>query len=372
MRIAIIITRFLPNYYGGAEISANNIAIRLAARGHEVYVITTLGSHQEKFSSREGIIIHRIKTIELPILRNCIFALRAVLLIKKLNIDIIHSHSVSFHNAGFPAYLIKKILKIPYIVYGLGSDVYMAKGLEKMFRNKIINYSDAAIVLTRNMEIKIQKYTNKPLIIIPNGIDLRIYESVSKLNIYNELNIPSDEKIIVFLGRLHPVKGLDYLIESFYLITNRYQNVSLLIIGKGSELSAIRNLANKYNLNSKIFFNSKVSNKEIPNYLSACNIFVLPSLSEGFPTVVLEAMASGLPIVATNVGGLPDIIQENKNGFLVEPKNPEKMAERILFLLNNPYECKKIGVYNKEYVKNYQWNDVIDKLEFIYNGVLKK
>ncbi|NLI56859.1 glycosyltransferase family 4 protein, partial [bacterium] len=78
----------------------------------------------------------------------------------------------------------------------------------------------------------------------------------------------------------------------------------------------------------------EINNSLVPEYLIESDIFVLPSLSEGFPVVVLEAMASGLPVVATNVGGLPEIIQENKNGFLVEPQNPRDLAKKILFLLN--------------------------------------
>lgn len=218
----------------------------------------------------------------------------------------------------------------------------------------------------------LEKRTKKPLIIIPNGIDLKDYTFNSKIDIHNDLNIPLDEKIIVFVGRLHPIKGLNYLIKALHLIKSKNYKLALLIIGRGSEQSKLKNLVNEYNLNTDVYFIGEVKNKEIPNYLSSCDIFVLPSLSEGFPIVILEAMASGLPIVATNVGGLPDIIEENLNGFLIEPRNPDEIANKIIFLLNNPYECKKIGLYNKEYVKKYQWDFVIDKLEDTYTEVLKR
>ena len=100
--------------------------------------------------------------------------------------------------------------------------------------------------------------------------------------------------------------------------------------------------------------------------MAASDVFVLPSLSEGFPVVILEAMACGLPIVATNVGGIPYVVNEEENGFLVMPKNSEQIAEKILFLLENKNVSEEISKKNKEMIKKYDLNNIIQELEKVY------
>jgi len=107
--------------------------------------------------------------------------------------------------------------------------------------------------------------------------------------------------------------------------------------------------------------------------MAASDVFVLPSLSEGFPVTVVEAMASGLPIVATTIRGLPEIIKDGKkNGFLVEPKNPEQIAEKVLLVLENDKLRERISEKNKEKAKGYSWEAVIEKLERVYEYCLQK
>ena len=129
-----------------------------------------------------------------------------------------------------------------------------------------------------------------------------------------------DEKIIIFVGALRPVKGVRYLIEAMKVIIDENRTTKLFIIGDGVERESLERLVEKLGLGDHVNFIGKVPNERVPEYMIASDVFVLPSLSEGFPVTILEAMASGLPIVATNVGGLPEIIKENENGFLVKQK----------------------------------------------------
>jgi glycosyltransferase involved in cell wall biosynthesis len=114
----------------------------------------------------------------------------------------------------------------------------------------------------------------------------------------------------------------------------------------------------------------KVPHDEIPAYMASADVFVLPSLSEGFGIAALEAMAMGLPIIATKVGGLLEIIKDGENGFLVEPRNPVEIAEKCVLLLTNDDLRASISRNNREKAKDYSWEKVIERLEKVYLHVL--
>ena len=369
MKIVILIARFPPSYLGGAEISAHNIAKQLSKRGHKVDVVCILDHNLPKESTQYGFCVHRVKTIEIPLLRNMIYVIKSLFVVKMIKPDIVHSHSISFHNAGLPAFLIKKILKIPYVAYGQGSDVYLPS-FEKSFKKAVLKNSDATIALTNNMKIAMQKIYDKSISVIPNGCDPTKFENLSKRDLRDKLKIKEDKKIMIFVGRLHPIKGLHYLIEAMRIIHQKYPKSRLLIVGDGEDRNNLENLVKKLNLNKYVSFIGMVPNETVPEYMVASDVFVLPSLSEGFPTVILEAMASGIPIVATKVRGVPEIIKDGENGFLVEPRNSEEIAEKVLLLLNKDELRKRISEKNIEEVKRYHWESIAIRLEEVYFRVV--
>ena len=123
-------------------------------------------------------------------------------------------------------------------------------------------------------------------------------------------------------------------------------------------------------MNQYINLISNVPNEQVPKYLIASDIFVLSSLTEGFPLCLAEAMAAGLPIIATNVGGIPDIIKDDENGFLVEPKNPKEIAKKVILVIKDDNLRKKISEKNRIESKKYDWKNIVDNLEKIYLDVI--
>ena len=142
------------------------------------------------------------------------------------------------------------------------------------------------------------------------------------------------------------------------------------VIGDGKERKTLEVIVKTLDLEHVVNFMGVIPNNEIPKYLVQGDVFVLPSLSEGFPNVVLEAMAAGLPIVSTNIGGLSEIIHNEENGYLVEPKNPEQLANKILKILKNPEIDHIMSLNNMEKVKEYSWESVTESLENIYINIL--
>ena len=146
--------------------------------------------------------------------------------------------------------------------------------------------------------------------------------------------------LIGTIANFYPTKGLSYLIEAAAKLKTKH-NFQIVIIGDGIERTYLESLITKYNLEENIILAGQIP--EAAKYLKAFDIFVLPSIKEGLPYAILEAMAAGLPIVATNVGGISEMITDNESGLLVPPKNPEALAEALKKLIDAPELRARLG-----------------------------
>jgi glycosyltransferase involved in cell wall biosynthesis len=179
-------------------------------------------------------------------------------------------------------------------------------------------------------------------------------------------------KMILYVGRIYSYqKGLDYLIRAIPIILSKETEIKFVMIGEdyGSKASLIK-LAKKLKVEKYIIFTGHIPYNELLKAYAAADVFVLPSIFEPFGIVLLEAMASKKPIVATNVGGIPEIVKNGKNGILVRPKNEEELADAILFLLSHEDQAKMMGINGYNMVKNYSWELIAKKIENVYFKVL--
>jgi N-acetyl-alpha-D-glucosaminyl L-malate synthase BshA len=364
MKIVILSHGFPPKRIGGTELATYEIAQNLARIGHEVHVIIIMDVGLPKKSFEEGFYVHRIHWRRIRFFGGIIFWIKRFLCLKIIRPDIIHSQSLEL---ALPAFLSKRFLNTPYVVWAQGSDVYRANFFRKKIYSVVIKNANAVIALTKDMQQRIKEMYNRDIFIIPNGVDLKRFSYLSRKEIRVNLNIKDEEKIILFVGNLRPVKGVKYLIEAIKLIRDKNKNVRLFLVGDGTEREYLENLTKEYDLEKYVNFLGKISNLKIPEYMMASDLFVLPSLSEGVPLVILEAMASGLSIIASNVGGLPEIIHDKENGFLVEPGQPEKIAEKVLQLLENEPLREKMSKNNKDKAKEYDWKAIVVRLEEVYS-----
>lgn len=356
---------FPPKWLGGVEIATQNIARNLALLGNDVHIITSLDKGLKKESVENGFFLHRIFYFRIKFLGVIYFWLKCLFLLKKIKPQVAHSQTIQM---ALPCFLAKKLFNTPYIVYCHGSDVYLPWKFKKIISKLVLENAEVVVVLTESMkkEIELFGFNIRNISIISNGINLKEFDNLSKIDIRMELKIKENEKVIIFVGSLKVVKGIKYLIEAMNIIRKRGIEVKLLLIGDGEQKKELEILVEKLNLKENVDFIGRIDNKEIPKYMIASDILVLPSLSEGLPVVILEAMASGLPILATKVGGLHEIIENNENGFLVEPKNSEQIVEKILYLFSNDGIKKSIFFNNKEKAKNYSWDLVIEELVKVY------
>jgi teichuronic acid biosynthesis glycosyltransferase TuaC len=252
-------------------------------------------------------------------------------------------------------------------------------GFEKFYLNcgniskRIIEYTlkfSSTIIVTSLCWIPVIKDISEdmpPVYAICNGFDDKIFRPMSGEEARNKLSLPLDKKIILTIGDLEHHKGHKFLIESMKNIVQLEKNAFLCIIGDGSLKSHLINLINSYSLDSNIVLVSgnKPAN-ELALWYNACDIFVLPSLIEGNPTVMFECLACGKPFIGTRVGGIPDIIKSEEYGYIVEPGNSAELLKIILIAMSKEWNRDIIH----RYANQFTWEEIGRSLKEIYIDLL--
>lgn len=241
-------------------------------------------------------------------------------------------------------------------------------GLYCLFANKII----AVSAYVRTFSIDYFPFINtKNTIIIHNGIELEKFQyNQNNTELRKHLSIENGEVVVGFIGRLTEQKGIEYLIEAAIVISKQNLNVKFVIVGDGILKDALENQAHKLGLSNILFTGFQ---RNVPQYLQLFDIFVLPSLFEGLPVSVLEAFASGTAVVATKVSGTPEVVHDGINGFLVEPKNANQLAEKLQILINDPSLRKKFAENGRNLVKSqFSAELMVKKTVDVYSKLLNQ
>lgn len=370
MKIAIISPRFPPKWIAGTELASYYIAKGLASKGNEVHIITSWDDGMLETTHENGFAIHRIKYSKIRFISFFSFSIKCFRLILTLDPDIVHSQGAG---TGFPGILMKYIKKKPCIVWAQGSDIYYAVNLMKLITFIILNQTNQIIALTNDMELEIKKFANRDVLILPNGIDLGRFKQKRSDTYRIDNELKSGQWLLLFVGTLRPVKGVSYLIQAMYiLISKGYNNINLNIIGDGEDRKSLEDLVTRLGLTKNVTFIGHLSPEFVPYYMSLSDIFVLPSISEGFPLVILEAMASGLPIITTNVRGLPEIVIDHENGLMVKSKSPNDLADKILEIIHDDKLREEITKNNIQKSYSYSWEMITDRLYNIYLDTIQK
>lgn len=172
----------------------------------------------------------------------------------------------------------------------------------------------------------------------------------------------SAKKVILFVGTLSIHKGVSYLLEAFSAVAGREADAVLLIVGSGELEGQLRALAERLGVAERVVFCGRVPYTKVPSYLSIADVFALPSIDEGLPRVVMEAMAMQVPVVATRVGGIPEIVTHGETGLLVEPANPGQLAEVIGYLLRDENGARAMGARGRQLiVEDYSFDEGMRK-----------
>lgn len=260
-----------------------------------------------------------------------------------------------------------------------GKDLEAQGFFIKLFRMAIIRNVGQATAISRYLKNYLQNIrSGLPVTVIPNGVDMAdfslkfSYGELSSLK--DRLGIKPGEKVIISVSRLVRKNGLDDLIRAAEILKYEHEmpEHKLLLIGDGEDQVVLGGLADKLNVSDRVIFAGSVEHADLPKYLKISDVFVRPSRSEGLGTAFIEAMAAGVPVIGTPVGGIPDFLRNGKTGVFCRPNDPQSIADKIKAVLLNADLRERIVRNARELViENYNWDEIANEYEKIYQKYLK-
>ena len=293
-------------------------------------------------------------------------------IIRKEKINIVHAHGYGSANFGR---LIKLFNKVPVIVHAHDDDRNYPLP-QKIADYLLRNLTDQAIAISNAVKASCVKKRNIPeekVIVLLNGIPLNDFVVPDESRIEKarkQLGIRQESNVIGTIARLRKEKGVKYLIQSAVKISDAFPDAVFLIAGDGPLRNELVDLTKKLGLETKVVFAGFC--EDIQSIFSIINIVAVPSISEGLGIAILEAMAMSKPIVATNVGGIIEILKDGETGLLVPPKDPNILADKIIYLINNKNEARRLGLNAKEESKIHDNIAHVQKLGQIYYELIEK
>ncbi|MGC9064214.1 MAG: glycosyltransferase family 4 protein [bacterium] len=336
---------YLIPYFGiaGTEIHI----LELSKYLRDYYHILVVAPYGKGFTLLEENSIPYREIIPLTLINVGEYKKRLRKIIEEFKPDIIH-----IHGAHELVYISRSITPHTLIVF-------TCHGYNTSFPT--IDYKISAFINKRwtDKVIAVANYERENLIKagLPSDKVVLIHNGVSETSNKEELPVQVEGFIIGTASRLVKSKGINYLIEAFSYLYDKYRDLNLVIIGDGEERGNLERLARKLNVKDKVFFLGTLPNARF--YFKNFHIFVIPSLSEPFGLTILEAISQKVPVIATDVGGIPEIIEDSKTGLLVPPKDPTALAQAIEKLINNQKLRISLG---EEGYKKYREEFTLEKM----------
>ena len=381
MKIALCSDWVYPSI-GGVQSHITGLAGWLSEMGHEVVIVSKEMNQTNIEPPAYDSNIREIKTRKLSPIEHAIVPpnpsdLRKVF--RNERFDVIHAHH-AFTPTALLSLSVAKELGIPSVLtnhsisVASSSDTLWSSMSHILFPlRKYINEADRVIAVSEAAAEFISRFLErKEICVIPNGVDVSKFSQEE----YPDPGLISqdtgDYPKIFSVGRLSFRKGFHLLIEAMPNILKERPDTRLFIAGKGYMMPFLKGLSNSFGLNDNVSYLGYVSDEALPWLYRNCDVFAFPSItSESFGITLIEAMAAGSPVVASRIGGVPEIVDDGVNGCLFNPWNSRELSEKISSLLNNPSIARDLGVTaRKTAVERYSWSVVGSKIVNIYEELV--
>ena len=388
-----------PEYWplsGGTGAYVYYLSNELMKNGYKIYVVT--GSDQTlDVKVNEQLKVFFLKIPKAPVIKSFMLAASSYRKLNSVretvNVDITHANLPLTPNFAVPPNFGKTLVCTVHSTWkgeaqAIRGEPYSRLNANekfmvsfnwflRIFEEKMLEQANKVIAVSHFTKRELLEYYKVPeekIRVIHNGVDTSKFKPAeNKRKIKEALGFKADDLAIVSVGRLYARKGLFTLIESMPAVVKRFKNAKFIISGKGQsdEMRKLLNHADKIGVKDNIIFTGYYPDKKLPKLYQAADVFAFSTFYEHHPFAVLEALSTGLPVVTTSVGGIPETIESGKNGFLVEPFNPKQFADRILYLLEHPAEASEMGsLARKTILERFDWRIVVKDVLKVYDEAL--
>ena len=375
--VAIITSLFHP-YYGGAEKQLERLAEALSSRGVKCYVLTRRLNGLKPFEYLHNVSVHRVFATRMSsgllstltfFMSSCLFFIGHTNVTRK--VQILQADS---DPPGLVAVIVGKFFKKKVIIRMRGTRQIegVKSSLFKRIVFKIIMRLCDAIVVQYSQihDLRLLGVDDSKVYLIPNGVDTKYFKK-SRVKIREHLQEKMGFKnsvIGLYIGRLDPIKGLDILLEALPRVVRAFAQFRLIIVGSGPHRDYLKNLVKDLRIDEHVVFRRATRN--VKRYYEVANIFILPSRSEGISNALLEAMSMELAVIATEVGGTPEVIKDLENGCLVTPSS-DAIAEKLQLLIANKDLRNRLGkAARKTVTENYSLQKIAEIYVRLYRTLV--
>jgi len=355
---------------GGSGILATRLGVEYARRGHEAHFITYERPVAIQGVDPENVHVHLVSVLEYPLFKYPPYTIalgsEMSRVTRKHGLDLLHVHYSIPHATA--AYLSKGLTGKPYVVTLHGSDVTILGGdpSYEPVNTFSVEQADAVTAVSRFMadEAKQGLGISKEIRVIPNFVDTDAYHPAP----CELMEQPERDIVVAHVSNFRAVKRVEDAIYAMCMVTKRAPHAKLMLIGDGPERHGIERLIDKMDLRRNVTLTGYRS--DVPQLLRCADTLVLPSETESAPLTILEAMSTGLPVIATRVGGVPEIVEDGRTGFLVPLKHPEDIAEKVLDLNADRGKLRRMGAAAREAVlERYSTEKVVQQYLDVYKQV---
>jgi glycosyltransferase involved in cell wall biosynthesis len=370
--IVMVIQSYLPRL-GGAEKQLAAVCGGLRMNGHNPVIVTRRYKGMSQYEVINGTPVHRVPAPKPKQLAAFCFLIFGFLRIVKIKPDIVHAHELL--SPSDLSILASKWLKIPMVVKvlrgGWMGDVYKLnhRKLGRLRLKRLKKFTDAFVYISEEIKAELMAVgiNEENCDFIPNGVDTTFYKPVEKElvnGLRSRLHLP-DGFLALYSGRLASEKGLHWLLTVWKEFTQKVE-ASLVIVGSGEEEDRLRSCST-----GSVIFTGRVT--EPLSYYQASDVFILPSKTEGLSNSMLEAMASGLPVIAANVGAAPEVISQKISGVLIAPDNSNELLKALYALAADREARQMMGIEGmKSIQKKYPLDNTVNSLITLYFRLLMK
>jgi N-acetyl-alpha-D-glucosaminyl L-malate synthase BshA len=362
--------------YGGSGVVATELGKELAGRGHDVHFISY--ALPIRLTMKDHVYFHEVEVLTYPLFEyppyDLVLATKMAEVMTRFDLDILHVHYAIPHSIS--AYLAKMMLQdrvVPFVTTLHGTDITLV-GNDRSYLPITrfgIEQSDAVTAVSEYLRQRtVQEFQiQRPVTVVPNFVDCNVYGRATDVSLRRKFGA-DDEGILIHISNFRPVKRIEDVVSIFALVRQK-RKARLLMVGDGPDRPKAEWLASTHGVSRDVLFVGKQN--DMSELLAISDVLLLPSELESFGLVALEAMACEVPVIATRVGGLPEVVRHGVDGFLYGVGDVGSMAEGCLSILNNPQVREKLGKAARERAnQNFCASNIVLQYEDLYARTIEE